>query len=599
MPESPDASEDRAPQSLSARFRDAIRLREDKTVPPKSKTNNATSPGFRSARSAAPSASGSAIGNYDLIEEIARGGMGVVYKAHQKKLNRIVAVKTMMGGRFASQEERERFLVEAAAAALLRHPNIVPVYEVDECDDQLFFSMAWVDGNSLADRIASGPVAARQAAAIMETSARAIQYAHEKQVIHRDIKPANILLDEQDGPHITDFGIAKILDQTQSNTATGEFMGTADYIPPEQATGDVEQIGPQSDVYSLGATLYALLTGRPPFQAATLADTIVQLLNRDPLPVRRLNPAVPVDLETICQKCLEKQPARRYASAEELADELRRFLNHEPIHARPVGKLAQLAKWSKRNPVQSLLAATIVISLLALVAITWMYNRRLVAERQDALMAEKQSRRSLELARDVIERFATQKNSSTALLALRSCGELAHGLHELRNQAGDSRGQYERIKYQHMRLRSLNIPELQQSLVSMRDCFSSDDSRENIELLRKRAPDFIAAMRVAWHESMKRYPELKHQIQQLTTTDAINALREIELAPEFSEAEPYIQSLQQLSYGDAKIVSKSLFDELDRTCRSMSLWKRGMMPPEIKAVVIATRELIGKSRYNR
>ena len=276
-------------------------------------------------------------GDYELLEEIARGGMGVVYKARQVKLNRIVAVKMILAGQLASEEQVRRFYSEAEAAANLDHPGIVPIYEVGQHEGQHYFSMGYVDGVSLAARINRSPLPAREAAGLLKQIAEAVHYAHERGVIHRDLKPQNVLLTSDGQPKVTDFGLAKTVQSDSGLTASGQVLGTPSYMPPEQAAGKLLELGPRSDVYSLGAILYCLLTGRPPFQAASMIDTLKQVLEREPVAPRQLNPAVDADLETICLKCLQKEPQQRFATAQELADELQRFLQGEPIRSRRIG----------------------------------------------------------------------------------------------------------------------------------------------------------------------------------------------------------------------------------------------------------------------
>ena len=272
-------------------------------------------------------------GDYEITRELARGGMGVVFLARQVSLNRPVALKMILAGQLANDTDVKRFYTEAEAAASLDHPGIVPIYEVGQHEGQHYFSMGFVEGQSLSQRLAEGPLPPREAAALMVKVAEAIAYAHGRGVIHRDLKPGNILLDRNGNPRVTDFGLAKKVEGDSALTASGQIMGTPSYMPPEQAGGNRGQVGPAADVYSLGATLYALVTGRPPFQAATAMDTVLQVIGEEPVPPRRLNAGIPRDLETICLKCLEKEPARRYASASDLADELRRYLNGEPILA--------------------------------------------------------------------------------------------------------------------------------------------------------------------------------------------------------------------------------------------------------------------------
>ena len=303
-------------------------------------------------------------GDYELLEEIGQGGMGVIYKARQRKLNRIVAVKMIRAGQLATPSDIQRFQSEAEAIGQLEHPQIVPIYEVDEEDGIHFFSMAFVDGEDLAKKLLQGPLPQRQAAQLVYEIARAIHYAHQQGIIHRDLKPANILLTRDGQIRVTDFGLAKQQGAEQGPTVTGDIVGTPGYMSPEQATGLREAVGVSSDVYSLGAILYSLLTGRPPFQAATMVETLFQVVNDTPVAPRQVNPAVDRDLETICLKCLEKTDVRRYATAHDLSLELKRFLDGHPIQARPVGTLPRVWRWCCRRP--KLAAAWSVVAGLLL-----------------------------------------------------------------------------------------------------------------------------------------------------------------------------------------------------------------------------------------
>ena len=273
-------------------------------------------------------------GDYELLAEIGRGGMGVVYHARQESLSRDVAVKMIIEGKLASSIDQQRFQKEAEATAKLDHPCIVPVYEVGHFDGRPYFTMKYIAGETLQDRIARGPLSPRIAARILAEVAEGIAFAHSQGVLHRDLKPSNIIIDGQERPHVTDFGLAKQIDQGQSLTRTGSILGTPAYMPPEQAAGNRGSIGVQSDVYSLGAVLYAMLTGQPPFKADTHVDTVLQVLEQDPIPPHVLNPHANRDLEMIALKCLQKPKDLRYHSASELAADLRAFLNDESIAAR-------------------------------------------------------------------------------------------------------------------------------------------------------------------------------------------------------------------------------------------------------------------------
>lgn len=281
------------------------------------------------------------LGDFSLLEEIGRGGMGVVYRARQKSLDREVALKLILRGSQASSADQARFQAEVAAAAQLEHPHIVPIYELGADQGWQYFGMKLIEGETLSQRISRGPVPDREAARLVMTLARAIQYAHERGVIHRDLKPANILMDRQDVPHVTDFGLAKRVSGSVSLTQTGAILGTPSYMAPEQASGGRGEVGPLCDVYSLGAILYALLTGRPPFQGPSPVDTMLMVLEQDPLPPRLLNRRLNRDLEMIVLRCLQKPSELRYRSAAELAEDLQAFLNGESILARS-GRLSDV-----------------------------------------------------------------------------------------------------------------------------------------------------------------------------------------------------------------------------------------------------------------
>jgi serine/threonine protein kinase len=314
-------------------------------------------------------------GDYEILEEIARGGMGVVYKGRQVSLNRIVAIKMILSGELAGPDDIERFHNEAQAAANLKHPNIVAIHEVGQHEGKYYFSMDYVEGQSLAEVIHAGPLPAQKAAEYVKIIAEAVHFAHQRGTLHRDLKPANVLVDADDQPHITDFGLAKRVTGDSGLTATGAVMGTPSYMSPEQASGRQADVGPHSDVYSLGAILYELLTGRPPFCAATAVATLRQVTDTPPTAPHKLKDDVPQDLETICLKCLEKSPHTRYHSARELAEELGRFLNHEPIQAKPASAVRKVDAWIRRRPwVITLTASLVVLALVCVVYFQFQQN---------------------------------------------------------------------------------------------------------------------------------------------------------------------------------------------------------------------------------
>jgi tRNA A-37 threonylcarbamoyl transferase component Bud32 len=316
----------------------------------------------------APAATdGIAIPGYEVLATLGRGGMGVVYKARQTKLGRIVALKMILSGAHAGEADLARFRTEAEAIARLQHPNIVQIHEVGEQGGLPYFSLEFCPGGLLEKKLSGTPLPPAEAAALVETLARAMQAAHEKGVIHRDLKPANVLLAEDGTPKITDFGLAKKLDEA-GQTASGSVMGTPSYMAPEQAgykpDAPARGIGPACDIYALGAILYECLTGRPPFKAATALDTIMQVVSDEPVPPTQLQSKVPRDLETICLKCLQKEQEKRYESATALADDLRRFLEGDAVSAHPLGEWESAVRWARKHPITAVLAALTATGML-------------------------------------------------------------------------------------------------------------------------------------------------------------------------------------------------------------------------------------------
>ena len=374
-------------------------------TPPPTATDDQTQPANRPAFPTMP--------GYEILDELGRGGMGVVYKARQTGLNRVVALKMILSAEHAGADEMKRFRIEAEAVAQLQHPNIVQVYEIGEHNGRPYFSMEFVEGGSLQQRIGGKPQPPKWCAAMAEKLALAMHAAHAQGIIHRDLKPANVLLctagvppavtpasrrhgTRLEEPRIMDFGLAKRLKADESLTQSGAVMGTPQYMAPEQASGEARRVGPLADVYALGAILYTMLTGKPPFSADTAMAMLRKVLNEEPAPPTALHKRIPPDIETICLKCLQKEPAKRYASANELAADLRRFLNGEPIVARASSPWEKAAKWARRSPTA---AALIGVSALATVGVIGLLVRHDVQQRSanaelraalDAIEQEKQ-----------------------------------------------------------------------------------------------------------------------------------------------------------------------------------------------------------------
>jgi WD40 repeat protein len=339
-------------------------------------------------------------GSYEVLEELGQGGMGIVYRARQRVPERSVALKMIRQGLWVSSADVRRFRTEGESAARLDHPNIVPIYEIGECDGQLYFSMKLCIGGNLAGQVADGRPAMefRHAAELVATIARAVHHAHQRGILHRDLKPSNILLDEAGRPYVADFGLAKVLDADGDLTATGAVLGTPGYLAPELIPACT--VGPDSstpvpttavDVYGLGAILYFLLTGRAPFRGTTMAETLALVQSRDPTSPRHVNAAIDRDLESVCLRCLEKDPARRYASAEALAEDLDRWLSGKPTRARPVGRLARARRWLARNPVSAALAALVLLSAGGGLTALALSYRAVVAEREASLNSQRET----------------------------------------------------------------------------------------------------------------------------------------------------------------------------------------------------------------
>jgi tRNA A-37 threonylcarbamoyl transferase component Bud32/tetratricopeptide (TPR) repeat protein len=391
------------------------------------------------------------IDGYDILDELGRGGMGIVYKARERRLNRLVAIKTISESAFASPAQRRRFLAEAEVIARLRHPHIIPIHATGEQEGRPFFSLELADGGSLAQRLAEGPMAARQAAELIEVLARAVQAAHQAGIIHRDLKPSNVLLSGEDTPKIGDFGLAKLLGDDSARTVTGEILGTPSYMAPEQAEGRSRDVGPAVDIYALGAILYQALTGRPPFLGASAMETLKLVVSTEVVPPRRQRSEVPRDLETISLKCLQKEPHRRFPDAGALADDLRRFLDGRPIAARPVGPTGYLLRWCGRNPALAASAGALFLTFLLgtpALSVLWLQAR---ADRDRAEVERDRAGRSRDRAIGAIRILVRSEEDtmlSEELSAYRKSlvnGGLQESLALVRELEGDPSAEIQRL----------------------------------------------------------------------------------------------------------------------------------------------------------
>jgi serine/threonine-protein kinase len=414
---------------------------------------------------------------YDIVGELGRGAMGVVYRAVQVKLKRVVALKVIRAGASAGLRELARFRVEAEAVARLQHPNIVQIYEVGEQDGWAYFSLELVDGGSLAEKAAGTPQPARPAAQLVETLARAIHFTHERGVIHRDLKPANILLTPDGVAKITDFGLAKRVEAEDGQTRSGDIVGTPSYMAPEQAQGRTRDIGPAADVYALGAILYELLTGRPPFKAETPLDTMLQVRSEEPVPPRRLQPKMPRDLETVCLKCLHKEQGKRYANAAALAEDLRRFQTGEPIHARPASVWVRALKGARRRLVLTVAMGLIGLAAFgSLVGIVW-HNRQLNAAWEGAEDRRQEAER--ERARAEANRQQAEANAQKARDQRRLALEtLMTVVFDLQKELADKPGMLE-----------LREKQLQKAIDGLQRVIQSDEKAE-----AEAVPSMVAAL---------------------------------------------------------------------------------------------------------
>jgi Protein kinase domain len=399
-----------------------------------------------------------AIDGYEILGELGRGGMGIVFKARERRLNRLVAIKTVSEATFTAPAQLRRFLAEAEVIARLKHPNIIPIYAIGEENGRPYFSLELAEGGNLSDRLAKGPITARQAAEMIETLARAVSDAHAAGIIHRDLKPSNVLLSSDGVPKIGDFGLAKLLGDDSARTISGEVLGTPSYMAPEQAEGRSRDVGPASDIFALGAILYHTLTGRPPFLGASAMETMKLVTSTEAVPPRQQRPEIPRDLETITMKCLEKDPRGRYADTGALADDLRWFLEGRPIAARPVGPVGRFGRWRRRNPALAATAAALLMTfifgtpaLLGLWLRAWADRTRAEVERGRAEIERDRAERSRDRAVRAVDSLLRTESEWLTTEELRPFRKalidagLSQALALARDLEGDPRAESERL----------------------------------------------------------------------------------------------------------------------------------------------------------
>jgi serine/threonine-protein kinase len=454
------------------------------------------------------------IGPYSIVRVLGRGGMGIVYLAYQAKLGRTVALKMVLAGSHSSSTALDRFLAEAKAVAHLQHPNIVQIFEIGEHERLPFFSLEFVDGQSLDDKLRGKPLPPQEGAKLLVTICRAMQYAHDHGVLHRDLKPANILLSKEGVPKVTDFGLAKRLEEEAAGSGTtreGTVMGTPSYMSPEQAQGAIAKLGPATDQYSLGAMLYEFLTGRPPFVSPKPLETIMQVIKKEPLAPRELQPKVPLDLETICLKTLSKEPEKRYSSCAELADDLERYLRGEPIIARPVSQAEKAWRWYKRNRLVGNLSIAAAVGLLAVATIsTWSAftlnskNKELQTA-QEATLEQARIAKQNELTALENERVAQaneKRATESEAVAVRRAESIVQTVQTFFNEVQSiDTNEVPRMKETRDRMMKTILPLIEREV--LKEMPTDDKARLTAAALRKALADDMAAQNMK--ESAEKY----------------------------------------------------------------------------------------------
>lgn len=538
---------------------------------------------------------------YELQEEIARGGMGIVYRAYQKSLDRVVALKTVLAGKLASEDAIRLFHSEAKAAGRLNHPGIVPVYDVGECHGFHYFSMPLIKGVSLGDRVARGPIDPDEAARYIKSAAETIQFAHDHDIVHRDLKPGNILINADGRPMVTDFGIARRIDDRHAPGEAHSLAGTAEYMPPEQASG--KPTGPLSDVYSLGATLYCLLTGRPPFQASNALDTLLAVIESEPVPPRRLNERIPRDIDLICLKCIEKRPQDRYQSAQELADELERFLEGQPVLVHPVGNIGTFIRWTRRKPRNAALATGLVVCFTAALAVSVYYNYQLNTQREildmqrevataaqrEAELSEMRAVRLQKTTEELLARIATAESGVVKALQYSSLGDVCSAATKLTKTT--SGAQHEKALAEFQTARGL-LNEFQQAALSpLLAKLDETANRKEYDLAAAilALDELIGQARQTWLEATADAPGARQQIRTVLYARTDQLAGNISAANEWRDAADAIASFLDLVYAELSIVGEAdIYLKAEQLATAVENWSSG---PPTAEVMSAARDL--------
>ena len=572
------------------------------TIPPRRELSEVSIAARRSSNAPAVPAH---FDGYEVIEEIARGGMGIVYRAYQKSLDRVVALKTVLAGNNASEDAIRLFQTEAKAAGKLNHPGIVPVYEVGECHGFHYFSMPLIDGVSLGDHVARGPLDPDEAAQFIRTAAETIQFAHEHDVIHRDLKPRNILIDTHNQPLIMDFGIAQRIEGTQTPGDVNSLTGTAEYMPPEQASGEVT--GPLADVYSLGATLYCLLTGRPPFQSHNTLDTLLLVLQANPVPPRRLNECIPRDLELICLKCLQKRPQDRYQSARELAEEISRFLSGEPVLVHPVGNIGTFLRWMKREPRNAAISTALVVCFTAALGISVYYNFQLDRQRwyaetaridathaEDiASLSEQRAIRAEKIARKLLAEQTTADSGIMQALQYSILGNVCSTATKLSRatQQGQRNQMLEAFQTARGSLSEKQEAELRPLLEQIEDAANSNEV--NTAAIQDSVKQLINKIRVLWLAATEASPQVKRQVRAILYSRAVELAGEITRAVDRRDVQSEIEWLLDLVNAELFVVADDdVYQEGVRLLSALEGWEDGPPPESLMTAAAALRSSI-------